>query len=137
MKIQLLYSESRIPTKATPGSIGLDLYAHSVDSGPYFVEYGTGVAIKPPPGYYAIIVPRSSVSSRSLSMCNSVGIIDPDYTGELKVRFYEIDSKYEHYKIGEKIAQLILLPILPIEFEIVNKLEETERGVGGFGSTGV
>jgi dUTP pyrophosphatase len=136
MKIKPLYPESKLPTKATDGSIGHDLYAHTVSKGAYYIEYGTGIAIQPPEGYYAIIVPRSSISNRGLSLANSLGIIDPDFIGELKLRFYEIDSKYDHYEVGEKIGQLILLPIIPINIEIVDSLKETERGSGGFGSTG-
>lgn len=127
-----------IPTYAKPGDAGLDLTATSkkvVDEGSYgYIEYGTGLAIEIPEGYVGLTFPRSSVSNTGLIKANAVGVIDSGYRGELKSRFKAIpDTK--QYEVGDKIAQLIIIPYPKIEFEEVEELSETERGEGGYGST--
>lgn len=139
LRVKKLTDVAKLPTKAHPTDVGFDLFAISEftvnekDFG--YLEYGTGLSVTPPPGYYCQIVPRSSISKTGLILANSVGTIDPDYTGELIVRFKWI-PKTAKYKIGEKIAQLVILPLPEVEVEEVEELEETERGIGGFGSTG-
>jgi dUTP pyrophosphatase len=123
---------------ATPGSVGIDLIAtdHYYDSDNHFHEYGTGIAIQLPEGYEAQIRPRSSISKKSLLLINSPGTIDSDYIGELIVRFKEIDPRNQIYEIGDRIAQLVVMPVPTVSFVEVTELKDTKRGSGGFGSTG-
>ncbi len=123
---------------ATPGSAGIDLIAtdHYYDSENHFHEYGTGLSIQLPEGYEAQIRPRSSISKKSLLLINSPGTIDSDYTGELIVRFKEVDPRSEIYQVGDRIAQLVVMPVPKVSFVEVDELTDTKRGSGGFGSTG-
>ncbi len=123
---------------ATDGSVGIDLVAadHCYEEEYNFHEYGTGLAIQIPKGYEAQIRPRSSISKKSLVLINSPGTIDSDYTGELIVRFKVVDARNEIYNVGDRIAQLVIVPVPKVEFVEVQELDSTERGSGGFGSTG-
>ena len=125
-------------TPATKGSAGIDLIAtdHYFDKDNHFHEYGTGLAIQLPEGYEAQIRPRSSISKKSLLLINSPGTIDSDYTGEIIVRFKEVDHRQEIYEVGDRIAQLIVMPVPKVSFVEVQELTDTKRGSGGFGSTG-
>ncbi len=96
-------------------------------------EYGTGLALEIPHGYVGLVFPRSSVSSTGAIMCNSVGVIDSGYRGEVKVRY---KSENAPYKVGERVGQLMILPLPDIEFEESADLADSPRGAGGFGSTG-
>ena len=168
VRIKRLHPNSVIPTYAKEGDAGLDLTA--VDK--YFdidgnVVYHTGLAVEIPEGYVGLLFPKSSICKEDLSLCNSVGVIDSNYRGEIIVKFkptpmFEIEEEsqiekdkfksYErigvaesaenmdtlnmHYKVGQRIAQLIIMPYPQIEFEEVKELTKTERGDGGFGSSG-
>jgi dUTP pyrophosphatase len=134
IKIKKLNSNAIIPKYANSGDAGMDVYAISKNETEKFIEYGTGLSFEIPEQYVMLIFPRSSVSNKSLSMCNSVGVLDSGYRGELKIRFYK--HKREEYEIGERIGQIIIIPYPNIDFEEVNELSETKRGEGGFGSTG-
>ncbi len=127
---------------STSGSAGIDLIAtdHYWDNDLHYHEYGTGISIELPPGYEAQIRPRSSISKKDLILVNSPGTIDSDYRGELKVRFKELNSHVTNpqiYDIGDRIAQLIVVPVPQVKFVEVKELSDTKRGSGGFGSTGV
>jgi dUTP pyrophosphatase len=134
IKIKKLIPEAIIPKYAHTGDAGMDVYAVSKKISYDFIEYGTGLSFEIPEGYVCLIFPRSSVSNKSLSLCNSIGVLDSGYRGELKLRFYQ--HKREEYQIGERIGQIIIIPYPNIEFEEINELSETKRGDGGFGSTG-
>ncbi len=140
MKIQITKTNEKaiIPTYAKAGDAGLDLVATSRDYTSMYVEYGTGLAIAIPEGHVGLLFPRSSISKYHLSMANSVGVVDAGYRGELKVRFkLTSQTAYETlYNVGDRVAQLMILPYPSIEFEEVSYLDETERGAGGFGSSG-
>lgn len=122
------------------GDVGYDLVADSsplLDEGERFVEYRTGVKIKPPKGHFAAVFPRSSISKYSLALCNSVAVIDPSYTGEIILRFNIIPSNYKKWYVkGDKIAQIAFIPFITPNIWETENLDETERGDGGFGSTG-
>ena len=139
LKVKKITPDATMPTKAHPTDVGWDLTATSekvVNEKDYgYIEYGTGLSVTPPLGYYAKIVPRSSISKTGLWLANSIGTIDPDYTGELVVRFKWIPGT-KKYKKGDRIAQLILEVKVEADLEEVEDLVETERGAGGFGSTG-
>lgn len=139
VKIKKLEDCVTIPKYATHGDAGMDLAATSRTITENFIEYGTGLALEIPEGFMGLIFPRSSISKMNLSLCNSVGIIDCGYRGELKVRFdrrdHDLDGK--GYDIGDRMAQLIIMPFPKVNFEEVSELDETDRGAGGFGSTDI
>lgn len=137
VKIKRLLKEADIPCPSQAGDCGLDLTAVSVnlDSDGY-VEYCTGLAIEIPEGYAGFIFPRSSISNTNLLMANSVGIIDSNYRGEIKARFRVMNHHQPPYRPGDRIAQLVILPYPNIVFQEVDELSDTNRGTGGFGSTG-
>ena len=137
LKIKKLNEAAETPSYACPGDAGLDLKAVTVSVSEDYIEYGTGLAIEIPYGFAAFIFPRSSISNYSLILANSVGLVDSGYKGELKVRFKKIGDKDKIYNLGDKVAQLVLMPIaIATSIEIVEELTPTERGSGGFGHTG-
>lgn len=139
MKVKIKLSEGAVmPKYAKPGDAGMDLTAISEkiinekDFG--YIEYGTGISLEIPEGYFIDIRPRSSISETGLFLANAPGTIDSQYRGELKCRFKWVPGT-KKYEVGDRIAQIILLPYPKIEWEEVNELKATERGDGGFGST--
>lgn len=134
IKIKKINPNAKIPEYATYGDAGMDVYAVSKSYNTNFIEYGTGLSFEIPEGYVCLIFPRSSISNKFLSQCNSVGVLDSGYRGELKIRFYKHGK--EEYEIGDKIGQIMILPFPKIEFEQTENLNESERGENGFGSTG-
>ena len=138
VKIKKLNQYAVIPKYAKDGDAGLDLVATSKLSNTSFqVSYGTGLAIEIPKGFVGLVFPRSSIRNTELTLSNSVGVIDSGYRGELQATFNKTRGFGSiDYSIGDKIAQIIIIPYPPIEFEEVEELNNTERGEGGFGSTG-
>jgi len=138
VKIKKLNENAIIPTYAKEGDAGMDLVATSIISNTTFdVSYGTGIAMEIPEGFVGLVFPRSSIRKYDLTLSNSVGVIDSGYRGELQATFKKtngLDSLA--YKVGDRIAQIIIIPYPTIEFEEVDQLNNTERGEGGFGSTG-
>ncbi len=135
IKIKKIDSQATIPSYAKDGDAGLDVYAVSKNETDKFVEYGTGLAFEIPEGYVMFVFPRSSVSNTDLVLANSVGVIDSGYRGELKLRFRKNGS--DDYQVGERVGQIMVLPYPKINFEVVEELGDSERGAGGFGSSGV
>ncbi len=149
IRIKKLHPEAKIPTYSKEGDAGMDLTATSKTVECGFVEYGTGLSVEIPIGYVGLIFPRSSIFKTDQSLCNSVGVIDSGYRGEIKLKFYTMthwsaaangyvinDSFGEPYKVGDRIGQIIILPYPTIQFVESDELSETTRGTGGFGSTG-
>lgn len=138
VKIKKLVPEAVTPKYGKPGDAGMDLTCTSKVSNTTFqVTYDTGLAIEIPKGYVGLVFPRSSIKNTELTLSNSVGVIDSGYRGSIQAVFNKsagLDSM--DYKIGERIAQLIILPYPSIEFEEVDELSNTERGTGSYGSTG-
>lgn len=136
--IKKLVAHAQIPEYATEGSVGLDLVAtdYRYDNNCKVHEYGTGLALELPEGYEAQIRPRSSNSKTSLVLANSIGTVDTDYRGELIVKFKEIDTRGIIYEVGDRIAQLVIMPVPRINLVEKQELSSTSRGSGGFGSTG-
>ena len=136
---QLLHENAKLPSRGSEYAAGLDLYAAESTwlPGPV-LEYNTGVAVAIPSGYVGLLIPRSSVSNTSLRMANSVGVIDSDYRGAIKVRYDYVymEGSEPNYDVGEKVAQLVIVPFLTMNPVQVNALEMTDRGANGFGSTG-
>ena len=135
VKAKKLHKDAILPSYAKNGDAGLDLTAVSfelVDS--EHIKYNFGLAFEIPQGYVGLIFPRSSCYKQRQILSNCVGVIDSGYRGEISAVM--TGSSIENYKIGERAAQLIIMPIPFIEFEEVDKLSETERGINGYGSTG-
>jgi deoxyuridine 5'-triphosphate nucleotidohydrolase len=125
------------PTRAHPSDVGYDLTAISVFKtlSPCTTLYETGIVVTPPEGYYVEIVPRSSISKTGYVLSNSVGIIDPSYTGSLKIAVTKVDAYFENLELPFCRAQLVLRKREGFLMSEVKEVEATERGDGGFGST--
>lgn len=138
IEIKKLNPTVAIPSYAKEGDAGLDLVSTRKEENELYIEYGTSLAVSIPQGYVGLLFPRSSISKYHLTMANSVGVIDSGYRGEICIRFKKtIDNAYAMmYDVGDKVAQLVIIPYPKVEFKVVNDLDETERGSGGFGSSG-
>ena len=139
MKFKKLTTTAITPTRGSPNSAGLDLYADAdvlVSSGAS-VMLGTGIAIEIPMNHVGLVAIRSSVGKAGVALANSVGVIDSDYRGEIKLCLtYTAGSGGHYIRRGQAIAQIVIMPVLPVELVEVDALSTTERGTGGFGSTG-
>lgn len=138
VKIKKINNNAVIPSYARNGDAGLDLTAISSkwNEDNSMVTFDTGLSIEIPEGYVGLIFSRSSISGTGLILTNCVGVIDSGYRGSVMLKFRHIKGTGT-YDIGERVGQLIIIPYPNIEFEEVEELSETERGAGGYGSTGV
>ena len=151
VKIKKLNPLAVIPSYAKVGDAGMDLVATEIlKDTPEQITYGMGIAIEIPDGFVGLVFPRSSIRKTGLQLSNSVGVIDSGYRGEIQATFNKIfggDRFYDEtkiteitsndfYKVGDRIAQIMIIPHPPIEFKEVEELSNSERGEGGFGSTG-
>lgn len=151
VKIKKLNPNAVIPKYAKVGDAGMDLVATTIiKDTPEQITYGMGIALEIPEGFVGLIFPRSSVRKTGLDLSNAVGVCDSGYRGELQATFNKIfggerfydetknteDTSNDFYKIGDRIAQIMIIPYPPIEFKEVDELSDSERGAGGFGSTG-
>lgn len=134
VKIKRLNDKDILPTKAHATDAGYDLYASSCHYEDGMLHYGTGVAVEIPEGYVGLVFPRSSIANTHLTLSNSVGVIDSGYRGEIKAKFRK--NGFVGYKVGERIAQLIIIPYPEVTFEEVDELSDSDRGEGGYGSSG-
>ncbi len=135
VKIKKLTESAVIPKYSKPGDAGMDLTITSIDHiDTEHVKYGFGLAFEIPAGYVGYIFPRSSCYKQRQILSNAVGVLDSGYRGEVGAVF--IGTSIERYKVGDRAAQLIIMPVPTIEFEEVEELSQTERGTGGYGSTG-
>lgn len=147
MKIELkILNEKCYPEYATPGSAGIDLKAASFGNGNEgFIQIlpgcqeliGAGVSIHiKDPGYAGMIIPRSGMGKKGIVLGNLVGLIDSDYQGEIKVLLWNRGNEVVEIEYMDRIAQLVIVPVVQAQFEIVQEFEQSQRGIGGFGSTG-
>ena len=163
VKIKKLFPFVKTPVYAKQGDAGMDLTAISkVYDKNGNVSYGTGLCVEIPEGYVGLIFPRSSISKQDLVLSNSVGVIDSGYRGEILVKFkptlsicntiteeeteemewdnenmtLSVANNFLHYEVGDRVAQMIIIPYPQIQFEVVEELSSTERSEGGFGSSG-
>ena len=147
LKFKKLHPAAHVPRRWSDNAVGYDLHALLLSETGHSlrkvvppcstINVPTGLAIEPPPGYYCLVLPRSGLGKHSISVTNSPGLIDPDYRGEIQVLVYNgsyINHWIEH---DQRIAQLIVMPLIRINVTEVPQLSETERGALGFGSTGV
>ena len=137
IKITKLHPRAELPTYAKEGDAAMDLYAAELmkDNHGNYV-YFTGVAIEIPPGFVGLLFPRSSVSKTCLSLANSVGVVDSGYRGEIMLKYRNTGESNPFYKTGDRVGQLMIIPYPKIELIEVEELSITDRGDGGFGSTG-
>ena len=139
IKIKKLDPKAVIPTRGSDTAAGVDLHApkalviHPNSNG----VVSTGLAVEIPDGYFGAIFARSGMATRKgLRPANCVGVIDSDYRGEIKVVLHNDSDIIRPVQEGDRVAQLVILPYEPIEFDEVDELNDTDRGIGGFGSTG-
>lgn len=139
VKVKKLHPDAVIPSYSKAGDAAMDLTAISVDKDEYGnAVYGTGLAIEIPEGYVGLIFPRSSNSKTDLYLTNHVGVIDSGYRGEIMFKYRGVRGLLDAriYAKNERVGQLMILPYPQIELVESDTLSETERGEGGFGSTG-
>ena len=144
VKIKKLVETAVIPAYSKKGDAGMDLTAvnKSYDEDGNVV-YGVGLAIEIPEGFVGLLFPRSSNSKKTLYLTNHVGVIDSGYRGEVIFKFKpsmkfptQTDNFIREYEVGDRVGQIMILPYPEVQFEEVNELSSTERGSGGFGSSG-
>ena len=141
VRIKKLSPSAVIPTYAKDGDAGMDMVAtHIINETLDSITYGTDIALEIPEGFVGLVFPRSSIRKTHLHLSNSVGVIDSGYRGEIQATFKKIqgvsNNALDNYKVGDRICQIMIIPHPPIEFKEVEELTNTERGEGGFGSTG-
>ncbi len=140
VKFRKLVPEAVTPRYAQDGDAGMDLTATSFRVTDTFIEFGTGIAVEIPNGHVGLLFPRSSItkSASGVSLKNSVGVIDSNYRGEILVRFelpYSGHTGGNIPVVGDKVAQLLVIPYPKVHLEEVQELSDSNRGQGGFGST--
>lgn len=143
IKIKKLYEDTKVPTCGSTMAAGHDLYARLGNEDEIVVlphrtaMIGTGIAVAIPDGYWGGVFARSGLASKfGLRPANAVGVIDPDYRGEIIVALHNDTTIPQAVSNGDRIAQLVVCPYLPYIEKVVEELDETERGDGGFGHTG-
>ena len=139
LDVTLLHPAAQPPARSRPGDAGYDLRCVE----PFRLAPGeratvpTGVAIAVPEGAAGLVVPRSGLAARhGISVVNGPGLIDPNYRGEVKVVLVNLGAQSYHADAGDRIAQLLLVPCLTPEVQVVGELPQTDRGAAGFGSSG-
>ena len=141
VNIKKLNEKAVVPTYGSQFSAGADLYACideklTIDAGQTVLVH-TGIAMEIPTGYVGLVFARSGLASKKgLAPANKVGVIDSDYRGEIMVALHNHGSESREIESGERIAQIALVPYLTADFNVVGELSDTDRGAGGFGSTG-
>lgn len=132
---------AKMPERGSVWAAGYDLFADLTETcvlEPHETHMiRTGIAVAIPEGYFGGIFARSGLSAKEgLRPANCTGVVDADYRGEIKVALHNDSEERRVVQPGQKIAQMVVMPFLSVEFEEVTELDETERGKGGFGSTG-
>ena len=144
VKVKKLHPDARLPLRATPGAAAADLYAVCGPEGILLPARGgraivpTGIAIElPGPEWVALLFARSGLAVKhGLALSNGIGVIDSDYRGEIKVGLVNLGHAAYTLQPGERLAQLMVMPVAQAAFVQAEALDETDRGAGGFGSTG-
>jgi dUTP pyrophosphatase len=137
VKFKKLHPNAVTPKYSKQGDAGMDLTVTSIFSETEKdITYGFGIAIGIPQGFVGLVFPRSSVRNYDLSLTNCVGVIDSGYRGEIQSTFKKMHGGEQMYKIGDRAGQIMIIAYPNIDFVETNNLSDTERGSGGFGSTG-
>ena len=135
VNIKKLHPDAVIPKYATLGDAGLDLTAVDVVADGSTLTYKTGLAVEIPSWHVGLLFPRSSVYKTGQTLTNCVGVIDSGYRGEIMLKF-TLSPYAKEYEIGDRVGQLIIMPYPRIDFVEVEELIPSDRGEGGYGSTG-
>lgn len=140
-KLKIVCKNDLLPAYQTKGAAGLDLYCKTdnriVIEPKKTVKVDTGVKVQIPEGYFGAIYPRSSTGvKKKIMLSNTIGVIDSDYRGEIMIYLYNYGEESQTIENGDRIAQLVIQPYEQFEIEAVDSLNNTDRGEGGFGSTG-
>lgn len=137
-KLKRLHPNAIVPTYSKDGDAGMDITSTEIITETESqVTYGTGIAIEIPQGHVGLVFPRSSIRKYELELSNSVGVIDSGYRGEIQATFNKTNGLYStKYEVGDRICQIMILPYPKVTFNEVDELSNTDRGEGGFGSTG-
>lgn len=139
VKVKKLHPQAVIPRYAKPNDAGLDLTVTSAErdrANPMKWNVGFGLAFEIPEGFVGLVFPRSSVHKTQCRLSNAVGVIDAGYRGEVRAVFDTFPTSDEVYNVGDRAAQIIIMPYPQVELEEADELSSTERGTGGYGSTG-
>jgi dUTP pyrophosphatase len=140
LRVRRLDPDAKLPTRAHDGDAGLDLYAlEGATLGPgERISLGTGIAVEIPPGRAGLVLPRSGLAARhGIALVNAPGLIDSGYRGEVRVLLLNTDRDRPcEIQRGDRIAQLVLVAVEALDLVVVDELELSERGGGGFGSSG-
>lgn len=141
VNVKKLNENAVLPKYGSAFAAGADLYGANEDTitiNPNeTVMIGTGIAMEIPEGYAGLVYARSGLASkRGLAPANKVGVVDSDYRGEIIVALHNHSDKVQTVEAHERIAQLVIAPVMQVEFNETESLDDTERGEGGFGSTG-
>lgn len=139
MQIKPLHQNFILPTKATDGAGAFDIYmvTPGIVQGVYACLVPLGFSTAIPPGYVALILPRSGIGAkRGLELNNTVGVIDSDYRGEWKAMLRLKDGQQYSWEAGDRLLQFLIVPIADVKLELVTELTATGRDTAGFGSTG-
>lgn len=141
LQVKKLRANAKLPTRGSAQAAGYDLYAcleADLTIAPHATApVPTGLAVAIPDGYFAAVFARSGLAAREgLRPANCVGVCDSDYRGEYMVMLHNDTDQPRTVQSGDRIAQMVVLPYLEVSFREVEALDETERGSGGFGSTG-
>jgi len=135
VKFKKLHPDAVLPKYAISGDAGMDLTVTEVEHiNDYLVRYKFGLAVEIPFGYVGLLFPRSSIFKKSMLLSNSVGVVDSNYRGEVMAVFNKLSE--DSYEVGERAVQLIIMPYPKINPVWADELSNTDRGHGGYGSTG-
>lgn len=137
VRFKKLRPDAVAPYQATEGAAGFDLtcLCSGWIPGRWQYIYHTGIAVEIPKGHVGLLFPRSSISKTQARVANAVGVIDSDYRGEITM-VCDVKTNAEVYKPGDRIGQLVIVPVPSVTFEEAEELSDTARGTGGYGSTG-
>jgi dUTP pyrophosphatase len=145
VKVYFQNDDIKLPEMATDGSAGFDIAASQdayvyhpdgVGTRMHSTKVQTGIHLEIPKGYVGLLVERSSLHTKGLTLANNIGVIDSDYRGELLIAVKSTSARTIKVEKGQKLAQLIIMPIPAVRLIGVRELNETARGIGGFGHTG-
>ncbi len=142
IKIKKMSATAKTPTRGSQQAAGYDMYAdiaQRIAIEPHKTEMiSTGIAAQIPEGYFGALCARSGLAAKQgIRPANAVGIIDSDYTGIIKLAAHNDSDETRYINPGDRICQLVIVPYLSVDFEETDSLDETQRGEGGFGSTGI
>jgi dUTP pyrophosphatase len=140
INVKKTHEDAVVPTYAKVGDAGLDLTAVSVvHEDDEQITYDTGLAFAIPDGYVGLVFPRSSIRNFDLILSNGVGVIDSGYRGTIQATFnkYPMYDATRVYAVNDRICQLVVVECPKVMLNLVDELDDTERGIGGFGSTGL